>query len=203
MSYGTSRLLRCIESPNRHRHKKTEPIMSNIQSKLIKLAALLFVYLSISACAHKKSHSGSPHVSTPSAYSSYSIEELLIQHEGLQLRPYTDASNKLTIGVGRNLDDTGITREEAMMLLRHDIDRVTQQLDARLPWWRSLSAARQNVLISMAFNLGVDGLLGFTRMLSNLQDGDYSGAAEEMLSSKWATQVGNRAVELADMMENG
>jgi lysozyme len=59
------------------------------------------------------------------------------------------------------------------------------------------------VLISMAFNLGVQGLLGFTRMLSYSQDGDYSGAAEEMLSSKWATQVGNRAVELAGMMENG
>lgn len=177
--------------------------MPNNQNTLLKLAAILFVSLSISACAHKKAHSGPPPVAMPSAYSSYSVEELLIQHEGLQLRPYTDASNKLTIGVGRNLDDTGITRDEAMMLLRHDIDRVTQQLDARLPWWRGISAARQNVLISMAFNLGVDGLLGFTRMLSYLQDGDYPAAAEEMLSSKWATQVGNRAVELADMMENG
>jgi lysozyme len=177
--------------------------MSSVQNIFPKFTVLLFVSLSISACAHKKAHTRLPPVAAPSSYSSYSVEELLIQHEGLQLRPYMDASNKLTIGVGRNLDDTGITRDEALLLLHNDIDRITQQLDVSLPWWRSLSVTRQNVLISMAFNLGVQGLLGFTRMLSYLQDGDYSGAAEEMLSSKWATQVGNRAVELAGMMENG
>ncbi len=177
--------------------------MTTHRNIIPKFTILLFVSLSISACAHKKAHTGLRPAAAPSPYSSYSVDELLIQHEGLQLRPYMDASNKLTIGVGRNLDDTGITKDEALLLLHNDIDRVSKQLDVSLPWWRSLSVARQNVLISMAFNLGVQGLLGFTRMLSYLQDGDYSSAAEEMLSSKWATQVGNRAVELAGMMENG
>ena len=177
--------------------------MTNPPSAWFRFTIVLIVALSIAACAHKKTRTALPKAANHSAYDASSVEDLLIQHEGLQLRPYMDASNKLTIGVGRNLDDTGITREEAMILLHHDIDRVSKQLDVSLPWWRSLSVVRQQVLISMAFNLGVEGLLRFTRMLANLQDGDYSGAAEEMLASKWATQVGNRAVELATMMEDG
>ena len=104
---------------------------------------------------------------------------------------------------GRNFDDTGIIKDDVLLLSRIDIDRITKQLDMNLPWWRNLSEARQKVLISMAFNLGVEGLMGFTRMLSALQDGDYSVAAEEMLASKWPTLVGNRAMVLAAMMENG
>ena len=114
-----------------------------------------------------------------------------------------DARNKLTIGVGRNLDDLGISKDEAMLLLHNDIDRIRRELDKNLPWWRKLSDTRQKVLISMAFNLGLGGLLEFNRMLSALQDGDYATAAQEMLSSLWANQVGTRAIELADMMENG
>lgn len=177
--------------------------MANNPNAFQKFTIVLLAPLIVSACAHKKTHTASRPSATPAPYSSYRVEELLIQHEGLQLKPYWDGSNKLTIGVGRNLDDTGITQDEAMMLLRNDIDRVSRQLDVSLPWWRKLSVARQNVLISMAFNLGMQGLLGFSRMLSCLQDGDYSCAAEEMLSSKWASQVGDRAVQLAGMMESG
>ena len=92
---------------------------------------------------------------------------------------------------------------QALLLLHNDIDRVRRELDKSLPWWRNLSDVRQKVLISMAFNLGMGRLLQFNRMLSALQDGDYTAAAEEMLSSVWANQVGTRAIELADMMENG
>lgn len=157
----------------------------------------------LSACASRK-HIQLP-ASSPSAsvLESYSIEDLLIYHEGLRLKPYTDIGNKLTIGVGRNLEDSGISKEEAMMLLHNDIKRVSAQLDENIPWWRSLSDTRQKVLISMAFNLGLTGLLGFHDMLSSLQEGDYSTAATHMLNSRWASQVGNRAMELAYMMENG
>lgn len=168
----------------------------------VKLTIVLFVLSSVSGCASRKpKHRVQTQV--PSISDSSSLDELLIYHEGLRLKPYRDGADRLTIGVGRNLDDTGISREEALMLLHNDIERIKRELDANLPWWRSLSEARQKVLVSMAFNLGTNGLLGFSRMLSYLQDGDYSAAAEEMLSSIWANQVGNRALELAEMMENG
>lgn len=176
--------------------------MSNHPSNLpIKWTLLFCVAVGLCACAHKKTRATLPH--QQSNLESYSLDDLLIQHEGLQLKPYMDSSNKLTIGVGRNLDDTGISRDEALLLLHNDINRVETGLDKTIPWWRNLSENRQKVLVSMAFNLGLDGLMRFNRMLAALQDGDYSAAAEEMLASKWAAQVGVRAVELADMMENG
>ena len=176
--------------------------MSNKPTKLpIQWAIVISVAMVLSSCAHKKTRPKLPH--SESQLQSYSLDELLIQHEGLQLKPYMDSSNKLTIGVGRNLDDTGISRDEALLLLHNDINRVETGLDKTIPWWRNLSENRQKVLVSMAFNLGLDGLMRFNRMLAALQDGDYSAAAEEMLASKWAAQVGVRAVELADMMENG
>jgi len=175
---------------------------NNFNTRFIKFIIVLLVLFEVSGCArtHKKSR---PDVPQLSMLESYTIEQLLIYHEGLKLKPYTDINNKLTIGVGRNLDDTGISKDEALILLHNDIEKVKKSLDNHLPWWRTLSAVRQKVLISMAFNLGIDGLLGFHKMLSSLQDGDYSAAADEMLSSMWANQVGTRAIELADMMENG
>lgn len=165
---------------------------------------LLAIALGAAAGCASKKHIALPASSpAPSVLESYSLDELLIYHEGLRLKPYWDASNKLTIGVGRNLDDNGITKDEALVLLRNDIERASRQLDEKLPWWRSLSDTRQKVLVSMVFNVGISKLLGFKDMLSALEDGDFSAAAEHMLASKWASQVGNRAVELAYMMENG
>ncbi len=172
----------------------------NSHEPILKLTILLVIILNVSACAHKKVRPKSPQVSI---LESYDIDQLLIYHEGLKLKPYMDGRNKLTIGAGRNLEDLGISKEEALLLLHNDIDRVGRELDKSLPWWRKLSDVRQKVLISMAFNLGMGRLLQFNRMLSALQDGDYTAAAEEMLSSLWAKQVGTRAIELADMMENG
>lgn len=163
----------------------------------------LILLFDISGCASKK-HIKLPASALPtSSLQSYSLDELLIHHEGLRLKPYMDSGNTLTIGVGRNLDELGISKEEALLLLHNDIARITNELDENLPWWRSLSDARKKVLISMAFNLGISKLLSFNQMLSALESGDYSAAAEQMLSSKWASQVGNRALELAYMMENG
>jgi lysozyme len=127
----------------------------------------------------------------------------LIADEGMVLKPYKDTVGKTTIGVGRNLDDVGITKSEAMMLLGADIDKVEAQLDAQLPWWRGMSDARQRVLANMAFNLGIIGLLGFKNTLASMKAGDYKAAAAGMLASKWAGQVGDRAKRLAEMMEKG
>lgn len=126
-------------------------------------------------------------------------------HEGLRLKPYTCPAGKLTIGYGRNLEDNGLTHEEAEILLRHDLSQA--ELDAisflGLLTWYSLSERRKAVLINMSFNLGLTTLSKFTRFKVCLQSGDWPGAAVEMLDSKWASQVGHRATELAEEMRRG
>lgn len=116
--------------------------------------------------------------------------------------PYRCTSGKLTIGIGRNLDDNGITEQEAMILLHNDIVRVKNQL-SHLPEYLNLDEVRRTVLANMCFNLGIGGLRTFKKMLSALDHGDYDKAADEMLESKWAHQVGKRAVRLARQMRTG
>lgn len=130
------------------------------------------------------------------------LTELLIEHEGLRLKPYRCPSGKLTIGIGRNLEDVGITKAEAMFLLANDIKRVSAELNA-FDWFKGLDPVRQLVLMDMCFNLGLSNLLKFKKMISALERGDYDKAHVEMLDSLWATQVGSRAWKLAKMMKHG
>ncbi|WP_321402677.1 glycoside hydrolase family protein [Maridesulfovibrio sp.] len=131
------------------------------------------------------------------------FKEQIIKHEGLKLTPYRCTAGKITIGVGRNLDDNGITRGEAMMMLNHDIEACEGQLYVSMPWVFQLSDPRRAVLLNMCFNLGFNGLCKFKNMLSACESGDYELAASEMLDSKWAKQVGQRADELTLQMETG
>lgn len=131
------------------------------------------------------------------------IRNELIRDEGVRLKPYMDSVGKLTIGVGRNLDDVGITSNEAAMLLDNDILLTMSALDRSLPWWRELDENRQRVLINMAFNLGINGLLKFKTTLKFVESGDYHLAAASMMKSKWAKQVGSRAERLSVMMLKG
>ena len=124
-------------------------------------------------------------------------------HEGERLKPYRCTAGKLTIGVGRNLEDRGITREEASYLLANDIAAEERELLRALPWVANLDEVRQRVLLDMAFNMGVVGLLAFKRTLATIQAGDYQRAAAMMLDSKWAGQVGQRAERLSRMMATG
>lgn len=123
----------------------------------------------------------------------------LIRDEGIRLKPYRDSVGKLTIGIGRNLDDVGITLHEARHLCDGDISRVFMELDNRLPWWRSLNEKKQRGLANMAFNLGLPRLLRFEKMLNALELGDGPTAADEALDSKWAKQVGDRAERIAKL----
>ena len=123
--------------------------------------------------------------------------------EGLRLFPYQDTVGKMTIGIGRNLTDVGISLDEAKYLLNNDIDKVVKQLNIKLPWWVTLSENRQRVLANMAFNLGINKLLGFNSTLAYLQTGQYDKAADGMIKSTWAKQVGARADRLAKMMREG
>lgn len=142
-----------------------------------------------------------------------SLQEQLERHEGLRLKPYRDTVGKLTIGVGRNLSDKGISHDEAMMLL--DGDMAEARRDARtLPFFIDLDSVRQDVVTNMVFNLGLTRLNHFRKMKAALEAGDFHTAAAEMLDSKWAQQVGDfpprpghpyggRAWELAQMMRTG
>jgi lysozyme len=129
--------------------------------------------------------------------------EQLIQHEGLRLKPYQCSAGKLTIGIGRNIEDIGITEEEAMVLLGNDISRVVSELNQNIPAFANLNQIRQRVLVDMCFNLGISRLLKFRRMLAALDAGDFSKAADEMMDSRWARQVGKRADNLKQMMKTG
>lgn len=131
------------------------------------------------------------------------LEARLIDHEGLKLKPYRDTKGKLTIGVGRNLDDRGITREEALYLLANDINLARQEA-LRIPAYLVLDEARREVLAEMVFNMGLGKVLKFEKMLAAIEAKDYAEAAREMLDSKWAREdVGERAHTLARIMETG
>ncbi|MCG3134208.1 MAG: hypothetical protein HMLKMBBP_01500 [Planctomycetes bacterium] len=134
----------------------------------------------------------------------------LIQHEGFVPHAYQDSLGWWTIGIGRLIDKRkggGITREEALYLLRNDIEEKVEDLDYHLPWWRKLDGVRQRALLDMAFNLGIAKLLTFKTTLSLIKAGNYEDAATAMLQSKWARQVGlrpgQRAHRLASMMRTG
>ena len=133
-------------------------------------------------------------------------ESLRIQlriDEGWKNKPYRDTVGKLSGGCGRNLDDVGFRDSEIAFMLENDIDEVVAQLDKRLPWWRQMSDARQDVLANMCFNLGINKLLGFKNTLAFMQAGNYAAAADGMEHSMWFKQVGERAERLVKIMRNG
>lgn len=131
------------------------------------------------------------------------IQEQLKRDEGLRLKPYRDTVGKLTIGYGRNLDDKGITAEEAGALLWNDIQAAQGELFGALPWAEKLDEPRQMALLNMSFNMGIHGLLTFKNTLNLAENGHYAAAAAAMLDSKWAEQVGARAQRIAKQMESG
>jgi lysozyme len=132
-----------------------------------------------------------------------SLVEQIVRDEGCSLKPYRDSVGKLTIGVGRNLDDVGIRQDEAMILLQNDLMRATQDVLRALPWAANLDLIRRAALTNMAFNMGIGKLLGFVHMLENLKCGKYQEAAESALNSHWAQQVGARATRLAEQIKTG
>lgn len=132
-----------------------------------------------------------------------SLKEQLVRDEGVRLKPYKDSVGKITIGVGRNLDDVGISLTEANILLDNDIAHVVQQLSETFPWTDALDEVRRGVLLNMAFNMGIHGLAGFHHFLGSVQSGNFAQAAQEMLESKWANQVGSRAQRLSIQMSSG
>ena len=129
----------------------------------------------------------------------------LRRHEGVRTHAYLCSENKITVGVGRNLDENGgigLSNDEIDYLLKNDIERCRYELDA-LSWFSDLDSVRQDALVNLCFNLGMTRLLGFRKAMAAMAIGDYSTAADEFMDSKWATQVGSRADEVTEMIRTG
>ena len=125
----------------------------------------------------------------------------LVKFEGLSLKVYKCTSGKLTIGYGRNLEDNGISKKEAELMMIFDISRLIMELDRRVNFWKGEPVNVRIVILQMAFQLGIGGLLGFKRFLAALKERDYKLAKKEMLDSRWAKQTPNRVNELAKYLD--
>ena len=157
-------------------------------------------------------------------YNSENFVNKLIAHEGLRLQVYKDTLGIDTIGIGRNLEDRGITKEEldwmdipsmdavyeygiteadAMYLAKNDVQIVEEELVRAHPCVEDLDAVRQLVLMDMAFNMGVPRLRKFQKMWNAVHEKKFDIAAKEMLDSRWAIQVKSRSTKLAHAMHHG
>ena len=130
--------------------------------------------------------------------------DMLMLHEGLELKPYQCTADKTSIGVGRNLQDLGISEDEAKYLLNNDVDRILKEVE-HWSFLEKLNEPRQAVILDMVFNMGVTRFNANTwvKTFAAVQNEEWEKAANEMLDSKWAKQVGQRAIRLSQMMRKG
>lgn len=134
------------------------------------------------------------------------LREMLKREEGTVLSAYQDHLGYWTLGTGRLIDKRkggGITAAEADYLLDNDISKYTAAVEQALPWARGLDEARKGVLLAMAFQMGVAGVLGFKNTLEMVRKGNYKGAAAGLLASRWAQQTPARVQRMAKQMETG
>tara|TARA_R110002020_G_scaffold136464_1_gene304287 strand:- start:599 stop:1012 length:414 start_codon:yes stop_codon:yes gene_type:complete len=131
------------------------------------------------------------------------LTEKLKFEEGCELMPYKDTVNKLTIGIGRCLDERGITMDEAEFLLKTDISIVMTELNDSFPWWSNLSEKRQLIMCDLVFNLGMPKLKNFVKFLAAMEIEDWVNAHDELLDSNYADQVPNRAKRNAQTILKG
>ena len=130
------------------------------------------------------------------------LKETLKRHEGVRTMPYKCTANCLTTGVGHNLDTMPLTLRAIEVILEDDIEIAVKDLRRNLMFFDDLPGKVQEVLVNMAFNLGITRLMQFEKMLSAIADQRWDQAADEALDSRWARQVGNRSIELADVLRS-
>jgi len=130
------------------------------------------------------------------------IQNQLKFDEGVKNKPYKDSLGILTIGVGRNLESNGLSNDEIELMLSNDINRCEKDLRLYFAWYDQKKENVQMVLINMCFNLGISKLLQFKKTLELIQFDKFNEAAEEVLKSKWAEQVGDRAKRLSKLLKN-
>lgn len=130
------------------------------------------------------------------------LQDQLIKHEGIKLKIYTDSVGKISIGVGHNLTDKGLTEVQVRSILNDDLLDTINFLNTHVPWWPTLDDVRQRAIADMTFNL-MGKLLEFKKMIIAIQLKDWNKAADELLNSKFAHQTGQRARDLAFMIRTG
>lgn len=146
------------------------------------------------------------------------ISKRLVEHEGCVLNPYRCPAGKLTIGVGRNIEDNplsekekralgdymhGITKNGAMLLLRNDVERCLKDLRKKIEFWYDLDNERQYALLDMCFQMGYNGLSKFQNMLYCMKLKDYRSASYHCLDSSYAVQTPKRAKRIARLIKEG
>jgi lysozyme len=133
------------------------------------------------------------------------LREMLRRHEGVRNFVYLCSEGYETIGVGRNIADSGLglSDDEVDYLLDNDIKRVRDELTDEYYWFGALNDARQEAMIDISFNLGQTRLRGFKKALDAMSTEDFDRAADEFMDSKWSEQVGNRATEVTEMIRTG
>ena len=152
------------------------------------------------------------------------IKQRLAVHEGFRSKPYRCTANKLTIGIGRNIEGRpfteeelrlvdkdymtkGITKSQAFAILARDVMQFDFELRQNIPFYKRLDDERQYALLDMAFNMGIGnskkGLLSFKNMLNYMGTGFYKQAAAECLNSKYGRELPTRAVRIARTIETG
>jgi len=130
------------------------------------------------------------------------LKDQIIEHEGKRLDLYLDSEGIYTIGVGHNIQDKGISEAVCDLMLEEDIEEAVNDADT-FRWFGDLNAPRQAVIVDMVFNLGLTRFRGFKKTIQFLENQLYQSAAKEMLDSRWADQVGRRAIRLSEMMRTG
>ena len=133
------------------------------------------------------------------------LREMLRRHEGVRSFVYLCSEGYETIGVGRNIADSGLglSDDEVDYLLDNDIKRVREELNDEYYWFGALNDARQEAMIDISFNLGQTRLRGFKKALDAMSTEDFDRAADEFMDSKWSEQVGNRSTEVTEMIRTG
>lgn len=129
------------------------------------------------------------------------VVESIKKHEGFRKRMYNDSVGVPTIGYGFNLEQIELPKPVAELWLSFEIEKHQRELE-QFHWYNKLDPIRQDVLLDMHYNLGHSRFTQFKRMIAALENQKYDKAAQEMLDSKWARQVGDRAKTLAKLMAN-
>ena len=134
------------------------------------------------------------------------LVDTLKRHEGVKAFAYQCTADKTTIGVGRCIDEDGgigLSDDEIEYLLMNDIERCDAELRAAYDWYENLKKPRRDAMINMCFNLGLTRLRGFVKALEAMSREQYDVAADEFMDSKWAQQVGTRAIRVTEMIRDG
>ena len=134
------------------------------------------------------------------------IIEMLRKHEGVETHAYKCTAEKITIGVGRNIDPAGgigLSDSEINLLLSNDVARVNTELFLTFSWFAELDEVRKDCMINICLQLGLPRLKKFKKSLAYMANGDFDLAADEFLDSNWASQTPARANEITQMIRSG